>query len=152
MTLVVNPEQSGHRHLPSRPAKLQGPVPRQWQRRQSEFGLAAMVFGEGSSAARTNSTVVVVPREIGTGELGGRIPGTSLYPSHAPTPTRTSWISGDLCAMRGVRPGKGTSLPSGPRQSVTLEFAGTRCMTCGPRESEGAGVVGPGRKGLAGQK
>ena len=50
-----------------------------------------------------NSTAVMVLREIGTGDLGGRIPGTSLYPGHAPTPTRSSWISGVLCAMRGVR-------------------------------------------------
>jgi hypothetical protein len=54
-----------------------------------------------------NSTAVMVLREIGTGDLGGRIPGTSLYPGHAPTPTRSSWISGVLCAMRGVRSGRG---------------------------------------------
>jgi hypothetical protein len=40
----------------------------------------------GSSAARANSTVMVAPREIGKGELGKRIPRTSLYTGHAPRP------------------------------------------------------------------
>jgi hypothetical protein len=41
---------------------------------------------QGSSAARSNSTTMVAPRGIGKGELGERIPGTGLYPSHAPRP------------------------------------------------------------------
>jgi hypothetical protein len=36
--------------------------------------------------------------------------------------------------------------PIGDTRSV--DFAGARGMTCGPRKTEGAGVAGPSRKGV----
>lgn len=45
--------------------------------------------------------MTVVPRAIGKGELGARVPETDLYPNHIPTPNGTSWISGGVCAMHG---------------------------------------------------
>ena len=55
-----------------------------------QFGLAAMVSDEDSSAARTNTIAVTTPRRIGAGEIGGRTPGIDVYPGHAPTLTGTS--------------------------------------------------------------
>jgi hypothetical protein len=95
------------------------------------------VFGEGSSAARTNSMAVMAPRRIGTGEIGGRIPGTGLYPGHAPTLTRTSWISGDLCAMRGVRSvERGSGMTGGPATAATQSTRGADVrLSSGPGAS-----------------
>jgi hypothetical protein len=113
-----------------------------------------MVFGEGSSAARTNSMAVMAPRRIGTGEIGGRIPGTGLYPGHAPMLTRTSWISGVLCAMRGVRSvERGSGMTGVPATAATHSTRGADVrLSSGPgasaRAVEGMGCAGESSCGL----
>jgi hypothetical protein len=62
---------------------------------------------------------MVVPRAIGKGEQGARIPENGLYPGHVPMPTRTSWISSGQRAMRGSRSVGRVSLPSRAPQPVT---------------------------------
>jgi hypothetical protein len=70
-------------------------------------------------SSRTGFLVTVVPRAIGKGELGARVPVTGLYPGHIPTPIGTSWISGGMCAMHRSRLVEGMSPPSGVRHPVT---------------------------------